>query len=93
MEQINAMIATTPDHAILYAVRAGMEQERKQYEAAEVDFAQAISMEPDNPDFLMSRASLYMETKRKKEARADLEKALELGANPQEVASMWHEIR
>ena len=31
MEQINAMVAAAPDHAILYAVRAGLEQTRKQY--------------------------------------------------------------
>lgn len=93
MEQINNMINAAPDHAILYAVRAGMEQQRKLYEAAEADFAQAISLDASNPDFLMSRASFYIETKRKKEARADLERALELGANAQEVASMLHELR
>lgn len=93
MEQINAMINTAPDHAVLYAVRAGMEQGRKLYELAEADFEHAISLEPSNPDFLMSRASLFIETKRKKEARADLERALELGANAQEVASMLHELR
>ena len=93
MEQINAMVAAAPDPAILYAVRAGLEQTRKQYEAAEADFTKAISLEPKNIDYLLNRAALYIETKRKKEARADLDKAMELGANPEDVASMRHELR
>ena len=80
MEQINAMVAAAPDHA-------------KQYEAAEADFTKAISLEPKNIDYLLNRAALYIETKRKKEARADLDKAMELGANPEDVASMRHELR
>ena len=93
MDQINAMVAAAPDHAILYAVRAGLEQTRKLYEAAEEDFTKAISLDPQNIDFLLNRAAFYIETNRKKEARADLDKALELGANPDDVASMRHELR
>lgn len=93
MEQINGMLMAAPNHAILYAVRAGMEQARKQYEAAEDDFSTAISLDPRNIDFLLNRASLYIETKREKEARADLDKAMELGANPNDVATLRHQMR
>lgn len=93
MEQINAMIIQTPDHAVLFAIRAGMEQARKQYEAAEDDFTTAIELDPGNVDYFINRASLYIETKREKEARADLDKAMELGANPDDVASLRHELR
>lgn len=93
MEQINAMVAVSPDHAILYAVRAGLEQTRKQYEAAEADFKKAISLDPKNTDYLLNRAALYIEMGKKKEAREDLDKALELGADPNVVASMRHQLR
>lgn len=93
MEQINAMVTAAPGKALFYAIRAGMEQTRKQYEAAEEDFAKALSLEPDNVDYLLSRASFYIECRRKKEARADLERALQLGADAQEVASMMRELR
>jgi Flp pilus assembly protein TadD len=93
MEQINAMIATSPDHAMFYAIRAGMEQDRKQYEAAEEDFNRAIELEPGNTDYLLNRAMLYIATNRKKEARMDLDKALQLGADANEVASMRHLLR
>ena len=93
MEQINAMVAVSPDHAILYAVRAGLEQTRKQYEAAEADFKKAISLDPKNTDYLLNRAALYIEMGKKKEAREDLDKALDLGADPNVVASMRHQLR
>jgi tetratricopeptide (TPR) repeat protein len=93
MEQINAMIATSPDYAMFYAIRAGMEQDRKQYEAAEEDFNRAIELEPGNTDYLLNRAMLYIATNRKKEARMDLDKALQLGADANEVASMRHLLR
>ena len=93
MEQINTMIAAAPTHAVLYAVRAGLEQTRKLYEASEADFTKAIELDPSNIDYLLNRAALYAETGEKKKARADLDKALELGANPEEVASMRHQLR
>lgn len=93
MEQINAMIATSPDHAILYAVRAGMEHGRKLYELAEIDFQKAVTLDPENPDFLICRAMLYIDIKENKKARADLEKALQLGGDAQTVASLMHQIR
>ena len=93
MEQINAMIAAAPDHAVLYAVRAGLEQTRKQYEASEADFTKAITLDPSNIDYLLNRAALYAEIGETKKARADLDKALELGANPEDVASMRHQLR
>lgn len=93
MDQINAMVAAAPDHAVLYAIRAGLEQTRKLYEAAEADFTKAIELDPNNIDYLLNRAAFYIETQREKEARADLDKALELGANPNDVASMRHELR
>ena len=80
MEQINA-------------VRAGLEQTRKQYEASEADFTKAITLDPSNIDYLLNRAALYAEIGETKKARADLDKALELGANPEDVASMRHQLR
>lgn len=93
MDQINAMVAAAPGRAVLYAVRAGLEQAHGQYEAAEEDFSKAISLDPGNIDYRLNRAALYIETRRKAEARADLDKALELGANPGDVASMRHGLR
>ena len=88
MEQINGLIAVYPHHALLYAIRGGMEQRRKQYEQALSDLSRAIEMEPKNADFYVSRATLYLEMRKKKLARLDTQMAVRLGADPKEMASL-----
>lgn len=88
MEQMDALIAVYPDHAVLYAIRGGMEQERKQYEAALADLSRAIEMEPTNADFYVSRATLYLDMRKRKQAMLDSRMAVKLGADPKEMASL-----
>ena len=88
MEQINSLIAVYPKHAILYAIRGGMEQRRRQYELANRDLTQAIEMEPENADFYVSRATLYLEMGKKKQARLDTQMAVKYGADPKEMAAL-----
>ncbi len=85
LEQINSLIAVYPSHAVLYAIRGGMEHNRKQYERAEADLTKAIEMEPQNVDFYISRALLYREMRKKKLAQQDTRKALRLGASPADL--------
>lgn len=92
LEQMNALVTLHPDSAWLYALRGGMLQSRKLYEAAEADFTQAIQLSPAQADYYLSRARLYADTRRKKQALADLDKALSLGADPMTIASLKHEI-
>ena len=86
MENINRVIDLYPTHAAGYAIRAGMEFDRKLYEVAEVDYSKAIEIEPENISFRLARAHFYNKTKRKKEAREDVRVAARLGATPAEVA-------
>lgn len=88
MEQINSLIAVYPKHAVLYAIRGGMEQRRRQYELAQRDLTQAIEIEPTNPDFYVSRATLFLEMRKKKLARLDTQMAIKYGADPKEMASL-----
>lgn len=88
MEQINALISVYPKHAMLYAIRGGMEHRRMEYEQALADLSRAVEMEPTNVDFLVSRATLYLDMRKRKLARADVQAALRLGADPLEMASL-----
>ena len=88
MEQINALIAVYTRHAVVYAIRGGMEQHRRLYEQALADLTQAIEMEPENADFYVSRATLYLEMKKRKLARHDTQMAIKYGADPIEMASL-----
>lgn len=88
MEQINGLIAVYPRHAVLYAIRGGMEQQRKQYEQALADLSHAIELEPTNADFYVSRATLYLDMRKRKLARQDTQMAVKYGADPREMASL-----
>ena len=85
MEQMNLLVQMFPTHANLYAVRAGMEADRKLYEMAQADYAHAIELEPENPNFYLLRGNFYQKQKRKKKAKADFQKALTYGADPRDV--------
>lgn len=86
MENVNRAIEVYPDHADAYALRAGMEAERQQYELAELDYTEAIRLSPYNPSFYLARAHFYTKMKRKREAREDARRAALLGASAEEVA-------
>ena len=71
---------------VFQAIRAGMELSRMQYELAEADYAEAIRLAPTDPTYRLARARLYMQTKRKRLARAEAREAARLGASAEEVA-------
>ena len=88
MEQMNAIILQHPEDATLYALRAGMKEDRKLYEDALSDLNKAIAIDDKNPEFRLLRACYYQRTKQKKLAKADFEKAIELGASPEEIVQL-----
>lgn len=70
MDGFNQLIQMFPDSAIAYAARAGFEVEQKQYELALYDWDEAISRQPNNIDYLMSKVDVLLILKRQKEANA-----------------------
>lgn len=70
MDGFNQLIQMFPDSAIAYAARAGYEVELKQYELALYDWDEAISRQPENIEYLMSKADVLLILKRQKEANA-----------------------
>ena len=93
MNIINHLVEQFPDNAVAYAARAGMEQERGMVEVAEYDFSQAIRLEPDNVDYLLSRADLLIKMGRKDEARRDLDTAVAKGVPKPSLADMYARCR
>ncbi len=93
MEQVNTLVQLYPYHATNYVMRGEMALERKQYENALYDFDKAISLEPENPEFLISRACCYIAMKQKKSARKDLQLALQLGADKMLIAQLLQDMK
>ena len=78
MENINLAIAMHPRSAAPYAIRAGMKMQRKLWDDAEADYAEAIKIEPDNPAYYLARAQFYHERHNSRAARADIQRAAQL---------------
>ena len=79
MDQINILIESYPDNAIAYAARGGMERERGMIELAEYDFTQAITLDPENKDYILNRADLRIRMGKYDAAKADLDLLVKLG--------------
>lgn len=92
MDQINQLIEQNPDSASAYAVRGGMEQERKMWDAADFDFSEALRRDKDNRSYLLSRAEVRVEMGSWQEAKHDLDRLLALGMPMPQLRSLYARI-
>ncbi len=88
MEQMDVVVQLFPKEALPWAIRGGMHQERSQWEQAEADLTRAIELDPKNPDYYVSRATLYMDINERSLARRDARMAQMLGADAREMAGL-----
>ena len=79
LDQINQLAVAYPDSAIVFAVRAGMEQERGLLELAELDYSKAIELEPLNKEYRFSRLETLFQLGKLDEARDELDEMARLG--------------
>ena len=92
IESLEALTILYPKHARHALALSNVLIERKEYERASTFVTQAVDAEPDNPDCYLTRATLCLELKMRDQARQDCQKALSLGANPDEVATLLSQI-
>ena len=78
-DQLSTLLTAHPQEASLYAARADVEKELKAYDLALLDMSEAIRLQPSQAQHYLIRAAIYVKLGRKKDARADLERAVELG--------------
>lgn len=76
---INRLVQQFPDKAEAYAARAGIEKERSMLELAEMDFTEAIRLDPENTDYRVNRADLRITLGRYEDARQDLKELERMG--------------
>lgn len=89
MEQMDVIVQLFPRDPLPWAIRGGMHQQRHQWEQALADLTQAIELDPDNPDYYVSRATLYLAINKRALALQDARKAQSLGADPREMAGLF----
>lgn len=88
MDQLNLLVQLYPDSAIAYAARAGYETELKQYDVALFDWDEAIRLEPQNAEYVVSKVDILLTLKRKKDAKKTIQDAQSRGI-PKEKLSEW----
>jgi tetratricopeptide (TPR) repeat protein len=88
MDGINDLVAAYPDSALAWAARAGIEVEQGMDESAEYDYTEALRLDPDNSEYLLSRADIRIRLRRFAQARADLDAIVKLGT-PRAALKEW----
>lgn len=79
LTRLSVLIDKYPRKAELFVARAEIESDAKQYELAQIDLDQAILLEPNNRNTILTRAYLHLNQGNGRLARQDFERAIELG--------------
>ena len=88
IDELNLLVQQHPDSALAYAARAGYETEQKDYENALFDWDEAISRQPRNADFVVSKVDILLRLRRYDEAWGELETAMKRGI-PRAALKEW----
>ncbi len=89
LDGMNQLVDAYPDSAVIWAARAGIENERGMLELAEYDYGKAISLDPNNNDFILSRADLRIRLGEFQDALQDLDSLVKLGT-PRAALKEWY---
>lgn len=89
IDGINQLVAAYPDSAVAWAARAGIEMEQGLLELAEYDYDKALERDPDNADFLLSRADIRIRLAKFDQAKRDLDAIVRLGT-PKMALKEWY---
>ena len=90
LDQYNTLVEQHPDSATAYAARAAYEEDRKQYEVALYDWDEAISRQPLNAGFLVSKVNILLLQNRPQEAREVLNAGVRRGI-PHYALKEWYD--
>ena len=93
MDGINILVESHPDSAVAYAARAGMEKEREMYDIAVYDFDKAISIDPDNQDYMLNKIDALILAGRKEEAERLLNQLVKSGTPKASLMELYKRCR
>ena len=76
---LNRMTSNFPDSAAVYAARADIEKTKEMYELAELDYTEAMRRDPNNQDYILSRADILIRLSRHRDAKKLLDLLVKQG--------------
>lgn len=93
LDQMNSLISQFPYKAVAYAVRAGMEKDRGMLGVAEYDITEAIKRDPNNTDYILQRAEIYILENKQSKAKKDLDSLVRMGIPRTSLADFYKRIK
>lgn len=90
LDGINHLVTAYPDSALAWAARAGIEVEQGMDELADYDYSEALKRDPDNADYLLSRADVRIRLRQFDKARGDLDAIVRQGT-PRLALKEWYD--
>lgn len=90
LDHLNQLVQHHADSAVAYAVRANLERDLKQDDAALYDWERAEKLAPRDPTYVVSHVDLLLVLERRKEARRVLDMAVDRGI-PRGMLLEWYE--
>ena len=79
LDELNNLVEMYPDSSVVYAARAELEKDMKQYDTALYDFDEALKRDPGNRDYTVSKVEILILLDRRGEAKAALDEAVKRG--------------
>ena len=89
IDQLNQLVEQHPDSASGYALRASLEHEARQDEAALYDWQRALTLDPKNVSYVVAETELLLALGRREEARRTLDEAVSRGI-PRGLLIEWY---
>lgn len=92
-EQLSALIADHPKETDYLTARANVLADRELYDLALLDMEAVLKQTPQDPYAFASRAAIYLRMGRhKRQARADLDRAVQLGLSRADLADLYNKL-
>jgi len=90
VDELNRIVLLFPDSAQAYAARAAYETELGLYEVALFDWDEALSCQPSNEGYTVSKVDVLIRMNRRKEARETLDALVRKGT-PRGALKEWYD--
>ena len=92
-DRLNQLVAEYPEDTSLLKMRANIELEQGFADAALLDLEAASALEPDDADIYVMMGDIYVQQKKKRQAREAYEHAIELGIPAPQLAEKLKEVK
>ena len=93
LDEYNRLVEMFPSNALSFASRAGYETSIGFYDLAIYDWGKAMELEPENTDFIISKADVYIKMYKLDEAKECLDLAVKNGVPRGQLLDLYSKCK